>query len=297
MPPHFAVQAYIFRKNIATSTLNVLAAGHYDVGGTHHQLKASIDAMRAATELEPDRSPLLSDWREPDASLPSHTTQSIFSHASSLVSLRKHATDPAARVGVLNFANASSPGGGFEQGAQAQEESLARSSTLYASLTSERGRPFYESHDTEPEGLYTNAMLWSPRVRFFRADDGAWLVPVDADVLTSPAVNASEVRARLDGRVALSDVDQRIADTMRERMARVLRLFEVKQTTHVVLGSFGTGAFGNDVATIARIWAELLGPNGRFRASFPVVDFAIIDEATLVKFKDAYEKRCEALAA
>lgn len=38
------------------------------------------------------------------------------------------------RVGVLNFASARNPGGGFLGGSQAQEESLARSSGLYASL-------------------------------------------------------------------------------------------------------------------------------------------------------------------
>ncbi|HBR75644.1 MAG TPA: TIGR02452 family protein, partial [Cyanobacteria bacterium UBA11159] len=38
------------------------------------------------------------------------------------------------KIGVLNFASAKNPGGGFLRGTQAQEESLARSSALYKSL-------------------------------------------------------------------------------------------------------------------------------------------------------------------
>ncbi len=42
------------------------------------------------------------------------------------------------RVGVLNFASAKNPGGGFLRGANAQEESLARSSSLYLALSQDR---------------------------------------------------------------------------------------------------------------------------------------------------------------
>ena len=38
---------------------------------------------------------------------------------------------------VMSFANAHKPGGGFEMGATAQEESLCRCSTLFASISSE----------------------------------------------------------------------------------------------------------------------------------------------------------------
>ena len=300
MPPHFDLAIHHRLQEIAASTLKALAKGSYDVNGAHYNLAPSIEALRAATELFPDASPSLTAWKDQPSPEPAHNTQIIFSHASTLIASRRYAsaftsadTATTARVGLLNFASAETPGGGFEHGAQAQEESLARSSTLHTSLTSSHGAPFYQSHFTEPQGLYRNAMIWSPKVSFFRTDDGKWTAPFEADVLTSPAVNAFEVRLRLrvSGKGGEVDANALIESTMRERMARILRLFELKGSQTIVLGSFGTGAFGNDVGTIARIWAELLGKGGRFEKSFAVVDFAIIDEGTLGTFKGEFQRK------
>ena len=56
---------------------------------------------------------------------------------------------------VLNFASAHKPGGGFLSGARAQEESLARSSTLYPCLLKSG---MYEHHRFPRDPMYTS---WS----------------------------------------------------------------------------------------------------------------------------------------
>ena len=70
-------------------------------------------------------------------------------------------------------------------------------------------------------------------------------------------------------------------------MARILYLFEKKGVRNLVLGSFGTGVFRNDVDAIAQIWADLLsGPSARFGKSFDRVMFAIMGRQTFVEFEE-----------
>ena len=125
-------------------------------------------------------------------------------------------------IGVLNFASAKKPGGGFINGAQAQEESIARSSTLYPSLTSPEGRKFYTHFQADRDNAYyTHAMVYSPAVVLFRGDMGDLKKPIDVDVLTSAAVNAGEVRENLrrDHEMYALRVRVREAELMRRENA------------------------------------------------------------------------------
>ena len=76
------------------------------------------------------------------------------------------------RVGVLNFASAKNPGGGFLGGSKAQEESIARSSSLYLAQTQARFRNgFYDYHRHGERGVYSHRMIYSPRVTIFKVRD------------------------------------------------------------------------------------------------------------------------------
>ena len=128
-------------------------------------------------------------------------------------------------------------------------------------------------------------MIYSPEVHLFRDDDGGWLDAIPVDIVTSPAVNAGKVRRRYPHRDGL---ERKIEDAMYERMGRILALFEMKGATSLVLGSFGTGVFQNDVGMVARIWRDLLiNRSGRFRTAFREVVFCIPDAQTRGVFEAA----------
>ena len=81
-------------------------------------------------------------------------------------------TDAGERVLALNFANGIHPGGGFLNGARAQEEVLCRYSALYATL---EGDPMYAAHRRGSQRDSTDWAILSPDVPVFREDQGTAL--------------------------------------------------------------------------------------------------------------------------
>ncbi|KAJ6496113.1 hypothetical protein C8R45DRAFT_1131934 [Mycena sanguinolenta] len=281
-------------RAIAKSTLDIISSGKVAMNGSSYNLKPLMAESNEQTAYySPDS--LLSTWRSfsPAQPLPSAANTIMeFLETTTLDAARRTGLQGYVRpIGVLNFASADQPGGGFINGATAQEESIARSSTLYASLMTPTSQQFYTLHSEDArDGFYTHAMVYSPHVVVFRADDGMLVPPMEIDVLTSPAVNAGVVRKRASG----TAVERDIKRAMRERMARILFLFERRNVENLVLGSFGTGVFKNEVNMVADIWAELLcGPSARFARSFGYVAFAVMDRPTYLSFKEAFQKAKE----
>ncbi len=187
----------------------------------------------------------------------------------------------------LNFASAKNPGGGFLGGSQAQEESLARSSALYASLLTQNA--YYETNRACRTALYTDHMILSPGVPVFRADDGSLLPePYLLSILTSPAVNAGAVKKNEQDKESL------IVPTMKQRIAKVLAIATVQGYEHLVLGAWGCGVFRNDPAEIAKLFAEALLDGGQFAHCFESVTFAVLDgtddERIISPFRDDFAR-------
>ncbi|MCJ8282517.1 MAG: TIGR02452 family protein, partial [Rivularia sp. ALOHA_DT_140] len=97
------------------------------------------------------------------------------------------------KVLCLNFASAKNPGGGFLNGSQAQEESLARATGLYPCIF--QMTRMYEKNRYYGSCLYLDDMIYSPQVPVIRDDDDNLLdKPFLVSILTVPAVNTGAVK-------------------------------------------------------------------------------------------------------
>ena len=172
-------------------------------------------------------------------------------------------------IGVLSFASAKNPGGGFLNGAMAQEESLAVSSTLYPTLTAHE--EYYRKKRACRSMMYLDYGIYSPEVVFFR--DGAFELtesPVKASVLTLPAVNMGQV-------ILKGEDPEQSKRVMRRRMKLALAIFAEQGAKHLVLGAYGCGVFRNDPRQIAAWWRELLDEEkGQY---FDSVFHAVLDRS------------------
>lgn len=153
-----------------------------------------------------------------------------------------------------------------------------------------------EDEENEKKGnfasIYTHAMIYSPSVSLFRDDAGSWLEPLSVDILTSAAVNAGDLRAknRTSNATKRAALESRIETEMKERMARIVHLFTLKGVRNLVLGSFGTGVFQNNVELVVNLWKELLvGSNAPFEGSFDRVVFAVLGRKTFETFESVFE--------
>jgi len=165
---------------------------------------------------------------------------------------------------LLNFASAKNPGGGFLWGSQAQEEYLARASTLYHCL---RGHPMYQISKDNPNGIYTDHVVYSPEVPVFRSDDGMLMdQPYSVSMITSSAVRVWEV--------ANDELDQ-ILGVMYRRICRVLAIGLEHGHDSIVLGAWGCGDFGNDPAEIAQLFQKAIHEN--FPGAYRHITFSILD--------------------
>lgn len=184
-------------------------------------------------------------------------------------------------VGVLNFASAKNPGGGFLNGSQAQEESLARSSALHASQL--RSPSFYENHRASPSMLYSDAMIVSPDCVVFRDDEGALLTePYRVTFITSPAPNAGAAAKSRPDEVPLA------RETLMRRAEGVLGLAARHGCERLVLGAWGCGVFGNDPAMVADVFAHHL--LGAWDGRFAVVRFSVLDGSSSQETVGAFRR-------
>lgn len=258
------------RAGVARSTLEIFAAGEYLApGGGRVSVAAELAHCVGNTRLyQPeDLERLLADVSSRPATR--EPAGIDIANETTLVGIDKLIASGATSIAALNFASARNPGGGFLGGSQAQEESLARSSGLYASLTSVPH--YYEQHRRLSSLLYTDAMIHSPACPVIRDDDGNLLEkPQLVGFITSAAPNAGAVANNHPADLPV------IPDTLYRRGRLVLALAAHHGYENLVLGAWGCGVFKNDPAMVAKTFARLLRNEG-WAQRFVRVRFSVFD--------------------
>jgi uncharacterized protein (TIGR02452 family) len=262
------------RKAVAQETVAILEqGGYYAPSGIRVSLPELMETCLAGTrcyrpeELDEIRRQVLA--QDPAFA---ETPIEVANETTLAAAARLMAAGTPERLGVLNFASARNPGGGFLGGAQAQEESLARSSGLYPSLL--RCPEYYDAHRSQDSCLYSDRMIYSPGCPVFRQDDGELLeTPYQVDVITSAAPNAGAIRRNEPENIS------RIEPALRERSEKVLALAALHGCDVLVLGAWGCGVFQNDPTFVAETFASQLGGNGPFQGRFRRIVFAVLDRS------------------
>lgn len=148
-------------------------------------------------------------------------------------------------ITILNFASFTQPGGGYLQGAMAQEESLCSESNLYEILSDEHFDKYYKYNQKHKnDGLYEDRAIFTPDVKFTR--DG---IDYYFNVITCAAPNYNSAKAH-----GFSDED--IIKVYENRM-RFLYNILIKENQDVfITGLWGCGVFGYPQELGIKAWEE-----------------------------------------
>ncbi len=194
---------------------------------------------------------------------------------------------------ILNLASAGRPGGGYDMGYGAQEESLCQSSNLSLSLyqfadprrlkcVRDCGVPHKQIGyplDTNYGGIYT------PNVTFFRNNKSQYFTikdqPFSCDVITVAALsfngrNDFSRAMELMYKAADGGFTPAGAEVMRNKIRTIFRMGVEHGKDALVLGAFGCGAYKLPPDAVAALFRQVMD-EPEFAGKFRLLVFAILE--------------------
>ena len=254
-----------YRTEIANKTLEIIKNGFYEYKGKKIVVEKELkDSIENTFTIAPN------DWNEIlNAPIENKfETEIVTKNCSTIEAIIQ---EKNGKICVLNFASAKNPGGGFLGGASAQEESLARSSNLYA--TQIKNKAMYDFNRNQSSFLYSDYMIYSPNVLFWNDDNGNYFEkPFLVDILTAPAPNK--------GAMQQHNRKEEIAETeevLKKRMDKVLAIALQQKSDTIILGAWGCGVFRNEPKDVAQLFKEIIAE--KYAGAFKKIVFAIFDNS------------------
>ena len=183
------------------------------------------------------------------------------------------------KVIVLDFASFTKPGGGYANGAWAQEEALCAESNLYPILLKKKGSFYDANRQYVRGGLYTDRSMFVPDVVFARGGSVR-----KAGVIVTAAPNRIWA---LENHRDEKEIDADLAN----RIETVMAIAADQGCDTLVLGAFGCGVFGNDPVRVAALFRQWLDAHP---GVFAKVVFAIPGGPNLDAFQEAFGHEEEA---
>ena len=260
-------------RRVAGETLKVIENGYYKYCNEDNQqitvdISIMLDnAIKNTITYQPDETPIDIEqfpkrFEETEIELVKNTTlEACYDEYT-------EQKEDNMKIAALNFASAKKPGGGFINGAKAQEESIARASGLYECINDSN---MYEVNNEDNNFcLYSHHMIISEDVPIFRNDDNEFLpnaYPIT--ILTVPAVNSGEA-------LKLGINEEIIEKTMISRMDRMFSVAVKHQLDTIVLGSWGCGVFGGDLDMVSRNFLNMIF--NKYYGYFNKIIFAVLSD-------------------
>ncbi len=278
------------RAEIAAETLAILEAGSYlNQAGKKVVFKELLDRAvensilyrpESFDQLEQELKQLLDQKQDcqPKIEITSETT---------LAAARRLVVNEGINAtACLNFASAKNPGGGFLNGSQAQEESLARASGLYPCIA--QMQEMYQYNRDLKHCYYSDYLSYAPAVPVLRDDEDQFLVePYLVSMITAPAVNAGVVRERE------ATPEAKIREVMLKRIEKIMMVAALKGNQALILGAYGCGVFQNRVEDVADYFRVVLFELG-LAVLFERIVFAIYEPRGEVEKRLVFERALKA---
>lgn len=258
--------------SIANDTLNTIKLGYIQTRRGSIKIKDDLQfSIKNSILYNPDMSSVINSKFNKTMVRNSEKAEIEITSETTLQAAERLSKEGYNNLCCLNFASAKHPGGGFLNGSVAQEETLTRSSGLYPCISQMKEMYNYHLY-TEKTALYSDYIIYSPEVPFFKNDNGDLLEKhYLMSVITSAAVNLGVIKKNEPDN--LSKVD----DVMTNRIDKILSVGVIHGVDCIILGAFGCGVFDNDPVKVANYFKKLLFDSNKFIYSYKKIVFAIYD--------------------